>query len=132
VELTLPAKIGRLQATQEMNLAFEVPGRLEILVPEGSSVSSGQLVARLDSNLESLALQVQLQAALSLLLIGSVARVASRREDRADVLVERHALRQVGGLLGGGLGDERAKGKAGEAGGPSDSNRVHGEGDHTE
>ena len=52
VEVTLPAKVGRLQAAKERKLAFEVAGRLEILVPEGSSIATGALVARLDADLE--------------------------------------------------------------------------------
>jgi membrane fusion protein (multidrug efflux system) len=64
VEVTLPAKVGRLQAAKECKLAFEVAGRLEILVPEGSSVAAGALVARLDADLEDARLR---QAELRLL-----------------------------------------------------------------
>lgn len=52
VDVMLPAKVGRLQAAEERRLAFEVSGRLGILVPEGSTVSAGSLVAQLDSDLE--------------------------------------------------------------------------------
>ncbi len=52
VEMTLPVKVGWLQAGEERELAFEVAGRLESLVPEGSYVAAGALLARLHAHLE--------------------------------------------------------------------------------
>jgi RND family efflux transporter MFP subunit len=52
VEVSLPARIGRLEAGEENELAFEVAGRLATLAPEGSAVVAGAVVARLGVDLE--------------------------------------------------------------------------------
>jgi membrane fusion protein (multidrug efflux system) len=51
-DLTLPEKLGLLEAGQHRALAFEVPGRVASMAPEGVSVAAGDVIAELDNDLE--------------------------------------------------------------------------------
>jgi membrane fusion protein (multidrug efflux system) len=55
--VTLPDKLGVLEAGKHRVLAFDVPGRLEEVSPEGQRVAAGDEVARLDAALERAALR---------------------------------------------------------------------------
>ena len=50
--LTLPEKGGVLRGGEERVLAFEVPGRVERIQPEGQRVGAGEVVAQLGAALE--------------------------------------------------------------------------------
>ncbi len=52
-EVTLPEKVGVLLADEQRDLSFEVSGRLESIVEEGTVVSPGATVASLASELET-------------------------------------------------------------------------------
>jgi len=58
-ELTLPPKVGLLDAAERRSLSFQVQGRLEILAEEGSELAEGEAIARLDAELQ----QVQVRQA---------------------------------------------------------------------
>ena len=62
-DLTLPEKVGLLEAGEHRELAFEVPGRLAWLAEEGARVAAGDLLVELDTDLERAQLR---QAALRL------------------------------------------------------------------
>lgn len=51
-ELTLPEKVGVLLADEQRDLSFEVSGRIESIVEEGTPVSPGDTIAKLASDLE--------------------------------------------------------------------------------
>lgn len=51
-DVTIPEKVAVLLAGERRDLAFEVPGRLEFCLEEGTAVALGQVVARLDETLE--------------------------------------------------------------------------------
>ena len=51
-DLTLPEKVGLLEAGKHRELAFQVSGRLVTLAGEGAKVSTGETVATLDAALE--------------------------------------------------------------------------------
>jgi membrane fusion protein (multidrug efflux system) len=80
-ELTLPAKVGLLEAGEERALGFEVSGRLAHLAAEGASVAAGEEIALLDASLE----EAQLRQAEALL------REARSELNRARGLREQHA-----------------------------------------
>jgi membrane fusion protein (multidrug efflux system) len=58
-ELTLPAKVGLLDAAERRSLSFQVQGRLVRLAEEGRELSAGDPIATLDAALQ----QVQLRQA---------------------------------------------------------------------
>jgi membrane fusion protein (multidrug efflux system) len=58
-ELTLPPKVGLLDAAERRSLSFQVQGRLEILAEEGTELAEGEAIARLDAELQ----QVQVRQA---------------------------------------------------------------------
>lgn len=61
-DVTLPDKLGVLEACEHRMLSFETPGRLEQVATEGRSVAAGEEVARLDAALERIRLrQAKLQ-----------------------------------------------------------------------
>jgi membrane fusion protein (multidrug efflux system) len=51
-DITLPDKLGVLEAGEHRILAFEIPGRLEQVAANGSRVVAGEEIARLDATLE--------------------------------------------------------------------------------
>ncbi len=51
-DVTIPEKVGLIEAGEHRELAFEVSGRLVTLAAEGASVSAGEPVATLDAELE--------------------------------------------------------------------------------
>ncbi|HIF97706.1 MAG TPA: efflux RND transporter periplasmic adaptor subunit [Myxococcales bacterium] len=51
-DVTIPEKVAVLLAGERRDLAFEVPGRLEFCLDEGTTVELGRVVARLDETLE--------------------------------------------------------------------------------
>jgi len=52
-DVTLPVKLGLLEAGRHATLAFDVPGRVEWLALEGSRVEAGAPLARQESRLEA-------------------------------------------------------------------------------
>lgn len=50
--VTLPERVGTLEANLTVALAFEVPGRLIELAEEGREISPGDVIARLDDGVE--------------------------------------------------------------------------------
>ncbi len=61
-DLTLPEKVGLLEAGKHRALAFEVPGRLATLASEGAQVAAGEVLVELDAGLERAQLrQVELR-----------------------------------------------------------------------
>ena len=52
-DLTLPQKVGLLEASEHRLLAFEVAGRLETLASEGEHIAAGEVMAALDTVLEA-------------------------------------------------------------------------------
>lgn len=56
-EITLPAKVGTLEAASDMALSFVVPGRIARILGVGARVAAGDEVAALDSALERAELQ---------------------------------------------------------------------------
>ena len=50
--LTLPDKVGVLEAASSLELSFEVSGRVERILGQGARVAEGELVAELDTDLE--------------------------------------------------------------------------------
>ena len=51
-DVTLPDKLGVLEAAEHLVLGFEIPGRLEQLASEGRTVGAGEEIAQLDAALE--------------------------------------------------------------------------------
>ncbi|MCP3986147.1 MAG: efflux RND transporter periplasmic adaptor subunit [bacterium] len=51
-DVTLPDKLGVLEASEHRVQSFETPGRLEAVAAEGRSIAAGLEVARLDADLE--------------------------------------------------------------------------------
>jgi membrane fusion protein (multidrug efflux system) len=98
-DLTLPQKVGLLQASEHRLLAFEVAGRLEELAPEGEPISAGEVVAALDTVLEAAQLRrAEIHLAESR---RQLVRVRGLRSSRAasqkalDVAITAVALRTV-------------------------------------
>ncbi len=56
-ELTLPVKVGVLEASERRELAFQVQGRLAFLADEGASVAAGDTLASLDTELSKVRLR---------------------------------------------------------------------------
>lgn len=52
-DVTLPVKLGLLEAGRHATLAFDVPGRVEWLAEEGSRVAAGDALARQEARLEA-------------------------------------------------------------------------------
>jgi membrane fusion protein (multidrug efflux system) len=50
--VTLPDKVGVLGAATRLDLSFEVSGRVELILQEGTRVAPGDVVAQLDAALE--------------------------------------------------------------------------------
>lgn len=80
-ELSLPDKMGILEAEQEVSLSFEVAGRVESVLKEGATVAAGGTVAVLDSRLE----EAELHRAELLLgnAVAELARVRGLQRSRA-------------------------------------------------
>ncbi len=55
--ITLPEKVGRLEAAAHMDLSFQVSGRVERMVGQGVTVSEGDVIAALDADLEEAELE---------------------------------------------------------------------------
>lgn len=51
-DLTLPEKLGLLEAGEHRELAFEIAGRVASMAPEGASVAAGDVIVELDNDLE--------------------------------------------------------------------------------
>ena len=80
-DLTLPVKLGVLEAGAHATLAFDGPGRLAWIAEEGSRLEAGESVARLESRLEAARLH---QAELMLLdAHRELERIRGLREARA-------------------------------------------------
>jgi len=80
-DLTLPEKVGLLEAGEHRALAFEVPGRLAMQAPDGTAVAAGEVIAELDHDLERAQLR---QAELRLREARSeLSRVRGLREKKA-------------------------------------------------
>ena len=56
-DLSLPEKVGLLEAGEHRDLAFEVSGRLASRAADGASVAAGEVVAELDTALERVRLR---------------------------------------------------------------------------
>jgi membrane fusion protein (multidrug efflux system) len=125
VELTLPAKVGVMEAAQSIEVAFEVAGRVVRVRGEGSRVAAGDEIAGLDDALEQAQLrQAELRLEEANLELGRVRNLqrSSAASDKAlssattaaglaraerDVARERLARRTLTARFGGIIGDVR-------------------------
>lgn len=125
IELTLPAKVGVMEAAQSIDLSFEVAGRVVRVRGEGSRVAVGEEVAGLDDALEQAQLrQAELRLEQAKLELGRVRKLrsSSAASDKAldsattaaglaraerDVARERLARRTLTARFGGIVGDVR-------------------------
>jgi membrane fusion protein (multidrug efflux system) len=85
--ISLPEKLGRLEAGRDRTLSFEVSGRIATVVREGEAVEAGDTIASLDTGLETARLR---QAELRL------------REARSELTRDR-GLRKANAISARGL-----------------------------
>lgn len=51
-DLTLPEKLGLLEAGEQRSLAFDAPGRLAFVAAEGTDAAEGEVIVELDNDFE--------------------------------------------------------------------------------
>ena len=125
VELTLPSKVGVMEAAQSIALSFEVAGRVVRIHGEGARVAAGEEIAGLDDALEQAQLryaelrleeatlelarvrELQRSSAASAKALDSATTAAGLARAERDIARERLARRTLTARFGGIVADVR-------------------------
>lgn len=124
-EITLPAKVGVLEAAASMTLSFEVPGRVARILGDGARVAEGDELAALDTALEDAELRraelrleearrehgraqgLESSSAVSLKTLDSARIAVGLRRAELDVARERLARRRLVAPFAGVMAEVR-------------------------